>query len=366
MSATLQQAPPARRPGHRFAFLRKPGWLGAIAGALAFTAACWLILAPWQFGRNTETSQTNAGIEAAHHATPVPVDEYLSTTRQPVEKSVWQPVTATGTFVPDREFYVRLRQDDAGNPVSEVVLPMRLTDGTVLLVDRGTRSILDIGKGIELPPVPAGVVTVTGRVQQDQTDPRNRKPGLLNGLNQAYAVNADDLAGPATTPGNVRQGYIQLMAGSPGVLDEIGMPQTDSGPYLSYALQWCAFGAMSLLAIGYFIFREATDPRGPDERNVPYPARSGSDPNRDDTGDPGRRSDGPPPYDQSTAAGTDALPPGAALSVLAASVPEPTALDITAATAAAPGTSVPAAPAGRPEKKRRTARDGFDRSDLFD
>jgi cytochrome oxidase assembly protein ShyY1 len=135
MSAVLQQAPPPARSRHRFAFLVKPGWLGAIAGALAFTAACWLILAPWQFSRNTETSQTNAGIETAHHATPVPLEKYLSTARQPAEESVWQPVTATGTFLPDRMFYVRLRQDDGGNPVSEVVLPMRLTDGTVLLVD---------------------------------------------------------------------------------------------------------------------------------------------------------------------------------------------------------------------------------------
>jgi cytochrome oxidase assembly protein ShyY1 len=343
MSAVLQQAPAPARPRRRFAFLVKPGWLGAIVVALAFTAACWLILAPWQFSRNTETSQTNAGIEAAHHATPVPVDQYLSTTRQPAENSIWQPATATGTFLPDRQFYVRLRQDDAGNPVSEVVLPMQLTDGTVLLVDRGTRSILVIGDGSQLPPVPAGVVTVTGRVQQDQTDPRNRKPGLLNGLNQAYAVNANDLAGPATTAGNVRQGYLQLMAGSPGVLDEIGMPQTDSGPYLSYALQWSAFGAMSLLAIGYFIFREATDPRGPDERNVAYPARSG------------RRADDDPDRELDQR-GDDGSP-------VPDSVPTPAMAPVPPSGPAAP---LPTAPARNSSKKRRAARDGFDRSELFD
>lgn len=346
MSATLQQAPVAQRPRQRFAFLVKPGWLGAIAGALAFTAACWLILAPWQFSRNSETSQTNAGIDAALHATPLPVDQRLSTTAQPAERSIWQPVTATGTFLPDREYYVRLRQDDGGNPVSEIVLPMQLTDGTVLLVDRGTRSILDIGTGFQLPPVPAGVVTVTGRVQADQTDPRHRQPGLLNGLNQAYAVNAHDLAGPVATAGNLRLGYIQLMAGSPGVLDEIGMSQTDSGPYLSYALQWCAFGAMSLLAIGYFIFREATDPRGPDERNVPYPARERQDDDPDDAADrPFDRDDGAPRY------GDPAMTPSAPVPV---SVP------------AAAATAVPASTAARPAKKRRAARDGFDRSDLFD
>ena len=271
MSAILRQANPPRRARRRFAFLGRPGWLGGIVAALTFTAACWLILAPWQFGRNAATSETNRGIDAAVSAAPVPVRQHLSTTGAPDRRSVWQPVTATGVFLPDRQFYVRLRQDSAGNPVSEVVLPMRLTDGTVLLVDRGTRSITEIGAAMALPPVPAGVVTVTGRVQQDQTDPRQRKPGLRDGLDQAYAVNANDLAGPATTPGNVLRGYVQLMDGSPGVLDEIGMPQTDSGPYLSYALQWCAFGVMSLLAIGYFIFREATDPRGPDERDAAHP-----------------------------------------------------------------------------------------------
>ncbi len=354
MSATLQQAPPAPRPQRRFAFLLGPGWLGAIVGALAFTAACWLILAPWQFSRNTETSQTNAGIDAALRATPLPVDQRLPTTGQPAEQSIWQPVTATGAFLPDRQYYVRLRQDDGGNPVSEVVLPMQLTDGTVLLVDRGTRSTLDIGKGMELPPVPAGIVTVTGRVQQDQTDPRHRQPGLLDGLNQAYAVNAHDLAGPVATEGDLRQGYIQLMAGSPGVLDEIGMPQTDSGPYLSYALQWCAFGAMSLLAIGYFIFREATDPRGPDERNVPYPARDGR--RNDDLGD---AADGnldhpvdPRGYGEDGRVGAGSP----------AAVPDPA----TSASAAGPASSTPTASARTADKKRRVARDGFDRSDLFD
>jgi cytochrome oxidase assembly protein ShyY1 len=266
-------AEPARH--RRFAFLRKAGWIGAIVGALAFTAACWLILAPWQFSRNAETSATNRAIDSALTSTPVPVRQYLSTDRQPAANAIWQRVTATGVLDPAHTYYVRLRQDSSGEPVSEVVLPMRLDDGTVLLVDRGYRSIADIGTD-PLPSPPSGRVTVTGRVQQDQTDPRNRQPAMLDGLPQAYAVNSKALAGPSSPAGSVLQGYIQLVADSPGVLTEIGMPQTDDGPYLSYALQWCAFGAMSLLAIAYFIYREATDPRGPDDRNVPFPQRTES------------------------------------------------------------------------------------------
>ncbi len=274
MSSALRDRSPAVGRGPRWGFLLRPGWIGAIVGALAFTAACWLILAPWQFGRNTETQATNDGIDAALHANPVPVQQYLSTDREPDLNAVWKPVTATGVLDPDHVYYVRLRQDDQGNPVSEVVLPMRLTDGTVLLVDRGYRSFGDIKANLPLPPAPTGTVTVTGRIQQDQTDPRHRQPAFVANLNQAWAVDADTLAGTAGTAGTVLQGYIQLMAGSPGVLAEIGMPQTDDGPYLSYALQWCAFGGMSLLAIAYFVFREATDPRGPDERDVAYPDRT--------------------------------------------------------------------------------------------
>jgi len=258
----------------------KPGWMGAIIGALAFTAACWLVLAPWQFTRNAENLATNALVTTAIKSQPVPLAVYVSTVTEPTDAATYKPVTATGVFDPARTYYVRLRQDSHGNPVSEVVLPMRLTDGTILLVDRGYRSFGDIHANVPLPPVPTGVVSVIGRVQQDQTDPAHRQPKFVDNLNQAWAVDADSLAGAAgtvgtaTTPGNIRQGYIQLVAASPGVLDEIGLPQMSVGPYYSYALQWCAFGGMALLAISYFVFREATDPRGPDERDVPYPDRS--------------------------------------------------------------------------------------------
>ena len=332
MTATLpREDPPASKP-RRFAFLAKPGWIGAIVGALAFTAACWLILAPWQFNRSAQNDATNAQVDAALHDAAVPVRQYLSTTTQPPAGTTYKLVTATGTFDPDHVTYVRLRQDSQGNPVSEVVLPMRLTDGTVLLVDRGYQSFGDIKAGVALPPVPTGVVTVTGRVQQDQTDPKNRQPRFEAGLHQAWAVNADALAGmdgTAGADGNVLLGYIQLAVPSPGVLTEIGMPQTSVGPYFSYALQWCAFGGMSILAIAYFIFREATDPRGPDERDVAYPERTR--------------------YPDEIAEASASVP----------GVEPPPIGDMAPAAPVDPGP-------GRRGRAKRPSRDGFDRSQLFD
>ena len=360
MSTTLAENTPTVRRRHRFGFLIKPGWIGAIVGALAFTAACWLILAPWQFSRHSETAVTNHAIDAANTATPVPVRQLLSPGAEPAAHHDYQPVTATGVFDPDHTYYVRLRQDNGGNPVSEVVLPMRLEDGTVLLVDRGYRSFGDINAGVPLPPVPTGEVTITGRVQQDQTDPSKRSPIVVTSevvdgklvrvprRIEAYAVNADALAGLDGTVGtsgsaNVLQGYVQLMAGSPGVLDEIGMPQTDGGPYLSYALQWCAFGAMSILVIAYFIFREATDPRGPDERNVPYTERTRYP---DEVGSPLESEKG-------DRGGSRAPDP--------ASVVDPGLVTVSDSPVAGQTQVSP-----RKTKSKRPSRDGFDRSQLFD
>ena len=40
------------------------------------------------------------------------------------------------------------------------------------------------------------------------------------------------------------------------MLGALPLPQTDSGPFFSYALQWIAFGVMALLGWLYFTVRE--------------------------------------------------------------------------------------------------------------
>ncbi len=261
-------APPASSTGspdrgRSWRFLASPGWIAAIVGTLLFTAACWVVLAPWQFSRNAERSATNAQVEAAAGATPRPVSALLSTTAAPAPAGTWQPVTATGTFDPELQVYVRLRQDANGQPASEVVVPLRLADGSVLLVDRGYISVAAVSAGLPPAPLPTGEVTVTGRVQSLQPDPLRRAPIAVDGRTEVLGI---DAAGIPGLTGPVLQGFIQLTADSPGVLVPIGMPQTDEGPFLSYALQWCAFGAMALLAMGFFVVREYRDPRPDDDR----------------------------------------------------------------------------------------------------
>lgn len=263
----------------RWSFLLGRGWIGAIVAALVFAAACWFVLAPWQFGRNTERAAQNADITSSLTAAPVPVESLLRTTGEPDQRDTWHQVRATGVFDPSGQVYVRLRQDQQGNPASEVVVPFRLLDGTVLIVDRGYASA-DLTSPSAVPPTPPGQVTITGRVQPDQPDPSRRAPVETAGRMTVLGIDSRALAPDAASAGTLRIGFVQLVKGTPGALREIEVPQTDSGPFLSYALQWCVFGAFALLAIGFFVYREAFDPRDPDERDSAGPSRPASRPTR--------------------------------------------------------------------------------------
>jgi cytochrome oxidase assembly protein ShyY1 len=313
-------ARPTRR--NRWAFLLGPGWVAAAAGAVAFAATCFFLLAPWQFSRHEERSAQNAAIQAALTAAPAPVTDLMSTAGQPPEAARWRVVTATGTFDPDRQVQVRLRQDSNGNPVSEVITPFRLESGQWLLVDRGYVRFADVSNDVPIAAPPAGTVTISGRVQDEQVDPLSRQPVQLPNRVEAYAINVGAVGG--ARPGEqYLQGYVQLTGESPGALTPVDVPQTDAGPFLSYALQWAAFGVIALIGFGVFVYREAFAPRPPDDRD-----RTGDGP--DGPADP--RTD---PITRPSAGPS----------------PDPRAV------------SNPPVPAGR---QRRRARDGFDRSQLYD
>ncbi len=283
---TTPPAPAPERDGptglRRWAFLARPGWLAMIAAVLGFAAACFLILAPWQFGRNAERSAQNDAVQSAVNASPVPLTDLMSATAEPGSDAIWRPATATGVYEPDRQVYVRLRQDSGGNPVSEVVVPLLLADGNRLLVDRGYVSFTDVQEGVPLPVLPTGTVTITGRVQVDQTDPAKRAAVQVDGRTEVYAINAAAVAPAGIAPAasdsdTFYRGYVQLTDQSPGALIPIGLPQVDSGPFLSYALQWCAFGVIALIGLAVFVFREATGGRPEDDHDWIAGSPSGGD-----------------------------------------------------------------------------------------
>ncbi len=251
-----QQAAAGASTLRRLRFLITPRWIAMILAVTAFTLSAFMFLAPWQFSRSRQQDQQNAQIAAAIAAAPVPISRLMSLDSQPPADAIWHTVTATGRFDATKQAYIRLRQDNSGSPASEVVVPLVMADGTSVLVDRGYVSFTSVQAAAPLPPLPSGTVTVTGRVQADLVDPKHRPPVTAPDGREQYLATNSELAGP----GRVYRGYIQLTPDSPAVIQPIALPQQDSGPFFSYALQWIGFGIIAVLGIGYFIYREFSDP----------------------------------------------------------------------------------------------------------
>jgi cytochrome oxidase assembly protein ShyY1 len=226
--------------------LLKPGWLSLTLVVILFAIACFTLLSPWQFRRNAEREATNNGITTAKTAAPVPWTQSLPE---------WRLATLTGTFVADQEIIARLRTVQ-GEPAYEVMIPFKLTSGQVVMVDRGFLRP-EQSQVPAYPPPPAGLVTVTGRVRVDETGPDGQESfedSTTQGHRQARAVDSRIVA--AASGLTIAPGYIQLEDKTPGVLGPLPLPELDSGPFLSYALQWLAFGGMAVLGWIYFTWRE--------------------------------------------------------------------------------------------------------------
>jgi cytochrome oxidase assembly protein ShyY1 len=240
----------------RLKFLLRPGWLALTLLVFAFAASCFNILSPWQFGRNAEQSASDSALQASFTGTPEPLDQVLPHNAAPDSKTEWHVITVTGTYLGADEVVARLRTVQ-GEAAFEVLTPFRLTDGTVMLIDRG---FLKPDSRSAVPPYaapPTGVVSLVTRARQDEVDPKNRKafadPATADKL-QSYVVSSQ-VVGQASNLA-IRPGYFQLDTNQPGVLTALPLPQVDSGPYLSYALQWIAFGIMAILGWLYFTVRE--------------------------------------------------------------------------------------------------------------
>lgn len=249
------------RGGMRWRFLLRPGWMALTALVICFTVAAFTVLAPWQFRRAAQRAERNTSIESSFTTPPRPLRTVLGAHTAPSRATEWRQVLVTGRYLPDAEMLARLRTVQ-GEPAYEVLVPLRLADGSTILVDRG---YLRPAEGVRIPrypPVPGGEVTVTGRLRADEPDPQHGEAIRQDGHRQVYAVNT----GIVSTATGVRlePGYLQLVQGSPGALSALPLPQLDAGPSFSYALQWIAFGVMAPLGLAYFAWNEATQGRRED------------------------------------------------------------------------------------------------------
>jgi cytochrome oxidase assembly protein ShyY1 len=237
----------------RFAFLLKPQWLALYVVVIAFAYLCFTVLAPWQLGKNTKTSRENTQISNSLTAEPVPVTMFLPQQDSSAPDGQWRRVTATGRYRPEAQVLARLRVVD-GAPAYEVLVPFAVDGGPTVLVDRGYVKPTQGTAVPEFGPAPTGTVTITARLRDSEPMPVGKDPMREDGVQQVYAINTGQIAQVTGVP--LAGSYLQLVADQPGGLGVIGLPHLDAGPFLSYGIQWIAFGIIAPIGVGYFVMAE--------------------------------------------------------------------------------------------------------------
>ena len=247
----------------------KPGWLLLVVFVVAFAAACFAILAPWQLGKNSDTQHRNDRIRAAVDTDAVPLND-LTPPGAPLDPDVeWHEVTLTGRYLADSQVLLRFRYSDE-RPAVEVLTPFQVAgDDRTILVNRGIVPA-DGNKLAPAPAPPTGDVTIDARLRASEGTSPGKEPRVESDLLTAYTIDTAQLSGLTGHP--MTPYYLQLSPGQPGSLGEIALPQLESGPFLSYGLQWLAFGVMVPLGAAYFVYSEVKARRTRRETDEDAPA----------------------------------------------------------------------------------------------
>ncbi len=257
-----ERASDAGRDGWRaLRLLRERSWIYALLGVVALSA-CFVLLGRWQFGRHLTRSARNDQITSNYASAPVPLESLLPALRTDRQARVplavqWRPVRVSGTYLPQDTVLIRNRPYSTGaNDTSngyEVIVPLQLSSGTVLLVNRGwiPASDTSASQPDSVPPPPAGTVTVVARLRPSERGSSKAAPS-----GQAIRINARQLASRLPVPLNQRvlNGFAVLSSETPPARSTpaaLEPPDPGIGINLAYAVQWWLFAiaAYVLLAV---------------------------------------------------------------------------------------------------------------------
>lgn len=235
--------------------MRQPRYLMTWLVVMVAAAVCFLAGA-WQWQRLHEKHAANVELRTNNGDATAPVEQIL----QPVgaagaddaaNAAEYRTVTATGSYQTGSQVMVRDQSID-GAVGFYVLTPMRLDSGETLLVVRGwIRAGSDAKATPIAPPAPAGVVTVTARVNPNQTG--SEKYGDLP-AGQIAVVNSAEASARLGVP--MLAGFVTLTDDQPGTDGLTAVPAPDmSNPaggaiepqHLAYVIQWFVFGLLALL-----------------------------------------------------------------------------------------------------------------------
>jgi cytochrome oxidase assembly protein ShyY1 len=205
-------------------------------------AGIFVLLGFWQLARNNH-KHAIVRREKAAYAKPAPDIASL-----PAGASDGTPVQARGTFDPSHEAVLRnqVRHDSVG---VDVLTPLRLANGTAVLVDRGWVRASASGSLTTDPP-PTGTAVVHGLLHSSSTFASGDTVNHL--ADGRLAVPRVDLnAIGHTIPYPLKSTWIEARAITPkpsGNSPELPQPPSpDPVNHMQYAIEWFAFALIPIV-----------------------------------------------------------------------------------------------------------------------
>jgi cytochrome oxidase assembly protein ShyY1 len=233
-----------------------------LAIAVLFAVAC-MFLGQWQWHRHEAKAARAARIDSHYSASPIPLSSAMPSPDVKLPQSrEWTKVSATGRYAAQDVMLVRNRPNN-GVFGYEVVVPLRLANGTSLLVDRGwIPNGQNAADPSRTPAIPAADVTVTGWLRLGEPSMgRKMSNGQLASINLAEAG--------AQSGTSLYGAYLirRSEAGPPGERIEspqpLEKPDTGQGPHLAYALQWWLAAPVGFVLIFVAVRREVLESSEP-------------------------------------------------------------------------------------------------------
>ena len=226
-----------------YKFLVRPKWIATHLLVIVLVVVM-VNLGKWQLNRHHERKDFNATLVQRFDAPIQPLNELLQS-GEPADIE-WLPTAVTGTYLQGEDIsLVNVSQN--GMAGYDAVTPMLLSDGKIVLINRGFLPLAS-----EFPPAPTGEVSLLGRVRAST----ERRTGAVSDpatgeLNEVQRIDIDRLQ--QQIDGELVPVYLQLLKSTPAeapTLSTIVDPDFSNGPHLSYTVQWLFF---ALCAVGGWI-----------------------------------------------------------------------------------------------------------------
>ncbi len=207
-------------------------------------------LGQWQIYRLHWKLGLIAAAQTRSHAPPVPLQSLLD---KPERKVEYTHAETQGTFIAGQRAYLFSQLED-GRIGFQVLEPLRLADGRVLIVDRGFVPQGDKDMPAASAPAPTGATQIEGLVRGEQkpnlftapTDPKNKI---------FYVRDIPAIAAAMGVSGALPVMLAEDRTGPPGTYPEGGHTKlTFRNEHLQYAVTW--FSLAFVLLVMYFVYHK--------------------------------------------------------------------------------------------------------------